>query len=310
MELSLVIVTYNRADSLKNALESIAGVSTPRDQFEVVVVDNRCTDHTQQVCEEFARSHPEIAFRCVTEPQQGVSHARNRGVAEARGAIISMVDDDETVPVDFIEVYLDFFASHPDALAAGGKMLPVYAVERLPRWFSPLFDRSIGSKVDLGDRDRLFPQSRYPMGGNYAVRREVFERFGTFSPDLGRNAKKVMGGEEKDFFDRIRRGGVPVYYLAASYVWHHIPASRVSKEYTRRLFPLMGQSERVRTLSVSKAAYVKRCLAEIFKWGATCVLMLWYLLTLRPAKGWAIVEMRTGITKGLLGLSAYLFVKN
>ncbi len=300
-QISLLIATYNRAESLRRTLCSVAQQSLAPGEFEIVVVDNNSPDHTPQVCAEFAAGHPQLQFRRVAETRQGLSHARNCGIEAARGRYIAFIDDDEEINTGFLENYLHFFESHPQAAAAGGRMLPVYE-GKLPRWFSPFLDRPVGSKLDLGSKPQVFKGKRYPIGGNMAMRRTVFERYGMFNPDLGRKGNQMLGGEEKDLFDRLRRGGEEIHYLPEAIVYHIIPESRVTKEYLRRLMPLAGASERIRTRAISPGAYLGALLSEGIKWGGTVVLLAWYVLTLRPPKGWMLMQIRWRTTQGLLGL--------
>src|ERR1043165_163989 len=100
IHLTVAIPTYNRADYLRQTLAGIALQVFPPDQFEVLVIDNNSTDHTVAVVAEFADAHP--APRCVLETNQGLDHARNRAITEARGEIIVFADDDILVKPDWL----------------------------------------------------------------------------------------------------------------------------------------------------------------------------------------------------------------
>ena len=91
--LSIVIATFNRSAYLLRTLESLAGQTLPAQEFEILVVNNNSTDDTPAVFAGFARQHPELRLRMVAEPVQGISYARNRGVAEAEGECIVFIDD-------------------------------------------------------------------------------------------------------------------------------------------------------------------------------------------------------------------------
>jgi glycosyltransferase involved in cell wall biosynthesis len=90
--LSICICTYNRGQSLKRTLTSLAsqkGISTG--DVEVVIVNNNCTDETDKVIEEF---RCELPIRRVSESKQGLAHARNRAVSEFKGDVLVFTDDD------------------------------------------------------------------------------------------------------------------------------------------------------------------------------------------------------------------------
>lgn len=300
IKVSVIIATYNRAPHLIKALESLMGQSLPADMWEAVAVDNNCTDDTAALFERLVEDHPRFNFRMVKEPSQGLSHARNRGIAESAGELIVIMDDDEEADKDFLSSYYDFFTRHAGASAAGGVMRPVYEKGR-PRWMSFITEGFISSAIDLGGKERLFPAGKYPIGGNFAFRREAVDRVGTFDPQLGRKGEMLMAGEEKDFIDRLRRAGGEVWWLPSAVILHHIPASRLTREYFDKVTLMIGRSERVRTRNISAGAYRRRLTAEIFKWGAAVVLAFFYLITLRPAKSAPLLRMRINVTKGLLG---------
>jgi glycosyltransferase involved in cell wall biosynthesis len=88
--ISVCICTYNRSESLRRTLESLARQNNI-DLGEVLIVDNNCTDGTAEVVESFRERLP---IRLVTESQQGLAHARNRAAAEFRGGVLLFTDDD------------------------------------------------------------------------------------------------------------------------------------------------------------------------------------------------------------------------
>ena len=93
MKFSVIIATYNRADSLRETLASQAKLQTKED-WELIVVDNNSTDHTRAVVEEAAKSFP-VELRYLFEAEQGKFAALNQAVLAARGEINATTDDDE-----------------------------------------------------------------------------------------------------------------------------------------------------------------------------------------------------------------------
>lgn len=299
IKVSAVIVTYNRGDYITDTLSSLATQTLPAAMWELLVVNNNSTDNTESVVERFASRNPEINVRLVNEARQGVSHARSRGVTESWGEYIVYVDDDEVVNDRFLQEYYDFFESHPAVGAAGGRIVPMFMGVR-PRWMSPFTERPIIGNIDFGKKPRPFPAGRFFGGGNMGIRRAMFDKYGLFNASLGRVGRGLMGGEEKDFYMRMKEGGEEVWYLPGPVIEHVTPPEKLKPEYFRKLTRNIGRSERVRTLNISKGAYAKRLAAECVKWGGAFVLSLFYLLTLRPAKGRYLLVMRWQITRGLL----------
>src|SRR6187549_3687177 len=130
MDFSIIIPTYNRADELRETIRSIARLDVTAD-WELLVIDNKSTDHTRAVVEEEAASFP-AALRYVYEAEQGRYAAINTGIRAATGTIIATTDDDARVEPD----WLTRAAEALEALGCdyvGGKVLPIWKGAR-PTW--------------------------------------------------------------------------------------------------------------------------------------------------------------------------------
>ena len=297
--ISVIICTYNRDKYIYNVLKSLADNTLPRDCYEIVLVNNNCTDDTVSECERFVQDYPDINFRAFTEEHQGLSYARNRGIKESVGNVLVYVDDDALVNKEYLQTYADFFEQHPEIDAAGGPIIPQYETEE-PKWISPITKALITGYKYLGNQPKEFPKNDYPGGGNAAYRASVFEKVGLFNVELGRKGDSLAGAEEKDIFDKMTSQGMRFYYLPDAILYHLIPEKKLSKEYFDRLSYSIGKSERMRTKQIGKAKYAKRLFSESFKWVATITLFVGYALTLAPAKGWKLIQFRWNVTRGLL----------
>lgn len=292
LDLSLIIATYNRAEQLMVTLESVATQRHPAQRWECIVVDNNSKDDTRERVEAFAAAHPDLQIRYVFEPNQGLSYARNRGISEAQGEIVAFIDDDETIVEEFIEAYVELFASHNDAMSAGGKIVAHYPTGR-PGWMSKYTEQPIANPMDFGESVKPFPKGRIPGGGNMAMRRSVFDKIGRFDTSLGRTGKQLIGGEESDLFERIEAAGMACYYVPRAVMYHIIPESKLTIDYFRRLAFNTGLSQRRRAELHNRTTslYVR----EIMKWCATLLLCLVH----RPAQSRYLILMRWQISKGV-----------
>ena len=90
--LSVLICTYNREKYIGPLLESIAANDLSKNEYEIVLVDNNCTDSTRGICEAFAKAHKDVAFHYFVETEQGLSAARNKAIKEAKGDILVYID--------------------------------------------------------------------------------------------------------------------------------------------------------------------------------------------------------------------------
>lgn len=299
--ISVIICTYNREKYIYNVLKSLALGTMEADAYEIVLVDNNCTDNTRQEVDHFCNVFPQVNLRYFVETNQGLSHARNRGIKESKGDILVYVDDDATVNPDYLRTYADWFASHPETDAAGGPIIPHYETGSEPRWMTYFIKRLLTGYLYFGNKPGPFPGDNYPGGGNAAYRSRVFEKVGLYNVELGRNGDSLGGGEEKDIFDKMKREGMQFVYLPQAILYHSIPGYKLEADYFNRLTTGIGQSERARTLRIGKSSYRKRLLSELKKWCATIVLWFFYLITLRPGRGNMLILFRRNVTKALLG---------
>ena len=226
--LTIAIPTYNRAAFLRQTLAGISLQVFPRGPFEVLVIDNNSTDDTRAVVAEFAEAHP--APRLVVETQQGLDHARNRAIAEARGDIIIFADDDILMHPDWLTQLAAPLLN--DAArrigAVGGEVIRVFP-DGLPpwvaEWHAPLAFRSDAGPLEA---------KHSPMGANLAFPKWVFEQLGPFHTALDRAAGNYFSGGDSEMIRRVRAAGLDVWFAPAAAVQHQMPASRTTFRYAAR----------------------------------------------------------------------------
>ena len=298
--ISVIICTYNREKYIFRVLESLAKNDYPYSEYEIVLIDNNCTDGTAAELERFKASYPEVSFRYFLEPSQGLSYARNRGIRESKGEILVYVDDDAFVDAKYLANYAELFNRRPDIDAAGGPIIPYYESGIEPEWMTYHLKRLLTGFLYFGDSERDFPGKNYPGGGNAAYRKAVFDKIGLYNPDLGRNGENLGCGEEKDIFDKMTAAGMKFVYVPECILHHMIPQYKLEQEYFDRVTEGIGTSERLRTLKISKAKYLKRLFQEAVKWGGTFVLALSYLLRLKPQCSSKLLRLRWNVTRKMI----------
>ena len=299
--ISVILCTYNRDKYIYNVLKSVAENDLPHSDYEIVLVNNNSTDHTEDECQRFRNDFPSIAFRYCVEKSQGLSYARNCGIRQSTGDLLVYVDDDATVNREYLRTYKEFFATHPKAVAAGGPILPVYETEE-PSWMSHYTRQLVTGRLYLGNTAKEFPKGAFPGGGNACYRKSVFDTIGLFNVELGRKGNSLIGAEEKDLFDKMTTHGMHFYYLPNAILYHIIPPHKLTPDYFNRLTYGIGVSERYRTRRISQKKYLNRLAKEVVKWGGTLVLWCTFALRLQFAKGNKLVLFRRNVTCGLLGI--------
>jgi glucosyl-dolichyl phosphate glucuronosyltransferase len=119
MKISVIIVTFNRAASLKEALQSLSKQTCYPD--EVIVVDNNSNDDTKEVVRRFEGA---LNIRYVFEEKRGIPFARNAGIEKAQYEIVAFMDDDCRPAHNWLEELVKPFYRDPLIGQVGGEILP------------------------------------------------------------------------------------------------------------------------------------------------------------------------------------------
>lgn len=234
---SVVITTYKRADFVARSMRSIFDQHYPKDRYELVVVNNASPDNTETVVREAGRDAP-VPFTYLVEERNGLSHARNRGIAAARHEFVAFLDDDALACRDWLASFNAVIDEH-HALVVGGRVEKAFEEGfEPPDWFrSQYANHMFGVNYrDRGRTEKVF-RIRYPLyvgGGNTAYARKLFDHFGGFDPRLGRDGKSLRAGEESYLNLILDRHDIPIYYSDDAWIEHHLEAARVTKKHLRR----------------------------------------------------------------------------
>jgi len=296
--ISVIVCTYNRAVYLPRTLEHLAKQSADNSLFEVLIIDNNSKDQTAQIAQDFISRYPKVQSKYFLELNQGLSHARNRGIKEAQGTVLIFIDDDAFVRPNYIQNVNDYFSNHANVSAIGGKIIPVYEAEE-PQWMSKYLLPLVAA-LDLGDSPKRFTGAKFPIGANMGFRKEVFEKHGVFDVNLGRNAEKLEGGEEKDLFNRLKKGNEEIHYVPNVIVDHIIPPKRTNIEYIKAMALGVGISERKRLMGKPFSEKVGKLLSESVKIGGSIVLFVFYFLSFRFQAALLLLRFRYWVLMGML----------
>ena len=252
---SVVIITRNRANYLDEAIRNFVKQNYPKENYEIIVVDNNSDDDTHSIVEGFKREWPN-KIHYVFEPEIGMSKARNKGATVARGEILVFIDDDAIPSPHWLRDYWSIYEMFPDIVAAGGRIEPVFQTDR-PKWLSDELLIAIGH-LKLSDKETILSFPDHPFGGNFSVKREKFIRVGGFIEDF-KNCN-----EERAFFYKLHLNRYRVGYSPKASVYHQIPASRLRKQFFIKRGIKQGISN-VKVISIFNPLRVPRFKDELSK---------------------------------------------
>jgi glycosyltransferase involved in cell wall biosynthesis len=234
-----VIPTLNRARLIAGTLESAAKVLERGGSGEILVVDSSSNDETAAVFREFQARFPRCEWRYAHEPLPGLLSGRHRGAKEARGKILSYVDDDVLLSPTWLDGLEEAFADPAVALATGPTR-PHYEADP-PDWLEGLWQqwddrRALFSLslLDCGDEIRA-EDPIFVLGHNLSMRSEAFFSCGGFHPDIGPpSLQRYQGDGETGLTLKARAANLRALYHPAVAVTHVIPAARLTRAYFER----------------------------------------------------------------------------
>lgn len=226
MLITVAICTLNRAKSLRRTLDSLAAMRLPGNlDWEVVVVNNGCTDHTDNVIEAFSDRLP---IRREFEPQRGLSRARNCAVNAANGDYIVWTDDDVVVDPDWLAAYVVAFQRWPQAAVFGGQIDEVFD-EPVPNWVQECRAHLTfaGRNLEEIAEPLAIAPDKLPYGANFSIRTAEQRSF-AYNPDLGPGSGRGPGGDEIDVIERVLQGGAIGYWVPNARVTHRVDPERLT----------------------------------------------------------------------------------
>lgn len=132
--ISVIMPAFNVERYIEKAIKSV--MTQTYKNWELIVVDNNSTDDTIKIVRNFSDSR----IRLYDEKNQGVSHARNKGLKEMKGQFLCFLDADDFWPANSLEVRFNHFSQNPDVDFVDGQVQYVSVdSEILNKTFKPNF---------------------------------------------------------------------------------------------------------------------------------------------------------------------------
>lgn len=187
---SIIIPAYNEEKLIERCLKAVFNQNFPKDQYEIIVVDNASTDKTPDLIKKF----PVIS---LFEPKKGLIQARSTGLKKARGVYIINLDADVQVPPDWLKrIYAPLQKNPRIALLTG----PYKCVDDPKK-----FDRHnyiFGLLMDFANK--ILKTLFVYYGGNVVIKRQLFLDIGGY--DLRYTTDQVS------IINRLKKAGGEIYF--------------------------------------------------------------------------------------------------
>ena len=239
MKIDIAICTRNRAEAVRQTLESMVAMKCPRSvDLRFLVVDNASDDNTKSVVQSYFNK---LNLSLFHESRQGHAFARNHAIGQAMGDWLIWTDDDVQVDSNWLTAYSEAFQEFPDSTFFGGPIQPVFT-PRQPSWIQENWDKLRGcfAERQLGDTPFRFTTDQLPYGANFAIRTDTQKQH-LFNTELGRRGDSVVGHDEISLFHKLFEKGHSGHWIPAARISHVIGPERQTASYIRNYFIGQGR---------------------------------------------------------------------
>jgi len=201
MKVSVVIATYNRRDILERSLEYLFRQDYPKDQYEIIVVDDGSSDGTQKMVEE---KNPSCGLKYLKHKERrGQSKAKNLGINHAQGKVIIFIDDDVLCPPQFIKEHMRCHKKYHNVIVDG----PAINTNRIDNLFNDKKRRLLAFLDFLGASF---------ITSNTSCKKDSLIKAGRFDEEFGRK----FGWQDRELGFRLRKMGIKRKKNRRAYVFH------------------------------------------------------------------------------------------
>lgn len=177
---SIILCTYNRAAVLPTAIRSV--VQQTEHDWELIIIDDGSNDTTYNIVKQFLQNDPRIVY--FYQNNQGLAHARNRGLTIATGDFICFVDSDDELTPMHLEKRLRYMKRSPAVDFIHGGMILI----------GPKKKHFVADVTNPGKKIHL---SKCHIGGTFFFRRSILKKVTGFKP--------IPFGEDFEFYRRVER---------------------------------------------------------------------------------------------------------
>ncbi|MFW5883473.1 MAG: glycosyltransferase, partial [Verrucomicrobiota bacterium] len=236
--ITVIICAHNSRETyLRRTLEGLQAQTLSTQDWELVLVDNASSP---PLSERFSVDwHPQGWL--VLEPEAGLTKARLRGIAEAKGELLIFVDDDNVLAEDYLETAQRLMATHRWLGAIGGALYPEYEVPPPEPFFNEQL-LAIRRPKESRWSNVLSDWESQPWGAGLVIRKVVCEAYQeTVGRDprrhlFGRKGNSLSSAEDIDMVYHCHPLGMGFGVFTELSLTHLIPKERLEADYLNRLW--------------------------------------------------------------------------
>jgi len=220
MKFSVIVSTYNRASILYMCLDSLMNQDYPKEDFEIIIVNNNSTDNTEEVIEDYIDKYPEINLKYYFVPKPGQVYARQIGILAARNEILSFTDDDGILSPEWLTEISKVFLKNDKAVGVAGK-IQIKWDEQPPEWIYD-YERQLG-KLNYGNEVK-YEVGLYMNAGNLSIKKDVLIEVGGFNPEMV--GDWLLGDGESGLWLRLKNNKLLIGWAPDALMLHYQVAKK------------------------------------------------------------------------------------
>lgn len=237
---SIIICCYNAAKRLPITLEHLSKLDTSGVACELIIVDNNSNDNTYETVskcwEEFGNPFDLVHLK---QPLPGKTNAWHLGVINAKGNFIVMCDDDNLLPMDYLQKIPNVFRQKENIAMVGVKSVGIFD-EKLPDWFSSISGSwAVGSQYNKSGNVTNEHNKLWGAGATFT--RESLMKLDSYGYKQKFNGLKKEGmAEDHELFILLRLIGFEMYYCDEIEIKHVMPKGRITWQNYLEFIRLSG----------------------------------------------------------------------
>jgi len=245
------------------AIQSLVDQQLSKDKYEIIVVDNRSTDSTKEVVEQFIEKGN---IRYIYESNLGLSFARNTGWRNARGDYVAYLDDDAIACPVWLDRILEVFETvTPRPGCVGGKTEPIWESAR-PEWLSDWLLHGL-AVINWSETPHVLTNlsAEWLVGANIAFPMDILKSAGGFISSLDRVGNNLLSSGDVFLQKQIVKMGYSCFYHPDIAIGHHIFESRLNQDWFIRRYYWQGVSDAVMQILQERPSISQRLRSVISK---------------------------------------------
>jgi glycosyltransferase involved in cell wall biosynthesis len=217
-KLSVVLATYNRAETLRQTLRHLADQELDPSCYEVIVIDDGSPDNTREVVEELKLSLP-FALTYLHHANRGPGYTQNQGIKAARAPLILLMADDIFMSRQALKSHLEGHSIHPEqgaAILGQVTQSPALTESVFLRKWEPFRFADFRGLVEV-------PYYRF-WACNISVKRDFLMQYGLFRETKGRAGPATH--EDPELGYRLHQAGLRIYFDTRALGYHNHVVTR------------------------------------------------------------------------------------